>query len=705
MIFFRAFVKIGKLFLISCLLSGMILFVLGLVAGYFLFRSLSEDLPSLAGVSHKPSITTKIYDRNGVVLEELFAEELRAEIVPFSQIPKHTLHAFIAIEDERFYSHYGIDPKRILGAIVADIKEKRAVQGASTITQQLARNLFLTAKKTVKRKLQEVIMAIRLERTYTKNDIIALYLNQIFFGGRVHGIASAARHYFGKRVEELNVAESAMLAGMVKGPNLYNPFNSRQPNAWRERQKLVLRQMFNQGYISKASYDKEKEREMLFKKPGDSTTQLVAPYFVEHVKKILLEKFGYEKVYAEGLRVHTSLDLEVHKMAEEAFLKADVFKKKPIEDFPKFQGAMLVFNPQDGSILSMIGGRDFNLQKFNRATQAHRQPGSSFKPFNYAAAFEAGMSPNEVMIDEPYSKYDSGSGKWWSPKNYGGTYNGPVTLAYALSRSLNVISVKLAERIGVDKIIALAQRCGIKSPLIPNLTLALGSSDVTVLEIVSAYGAFANQGIHVEPRAVLRVEDAEGHVIWSEEVKEKEALREDVAFLVADTMRGTVEQGTGTKAAVEGFQIAGKTGTNQDFIDAWFIGYTTNVVLGVNIGYNDRQSMGKGETGGKLAAPIAGAFFKKFLAKYPAEPFKKPADVLSLSVCRESGLKAGPNCTRTGMLAFSKDNAPVVVCNAHLGGDAYYEEDPYVAEEEAAEAPPEGAGAEILHEAISAGGY
>jgi len=715
--------RLIKLFIISCFISGVILSALGGVSAFFLLKHLSEDLPPIAGVTHKPSITTKIYDRNGEVLDELFAEELRGEIVSIEQIPKMTQNAFIAVEDERYRQHYGIDPKRILGALYADIKEKRAVQGASTITQQLARNMFLTSKKTIKRKLQEMIMAFRLERTFTKDEILSLYLNQIFFGGRIHGISSAARYYFGKKVENLNVAESAILAGMVKGPNLYTPFNRHHPDAWKKRQVIVLGQMKKLGYISPSSYESAVNQRMAFASGETHSSSRNAQYFVEHVKKFLLDRFGYKKVYAQGLKVYTTLDLEVQKMAEKTFLESAVFKEKPIEDFPKFQGAFCAVDPKDGSILAMIGGRDFNLYKFNRATQARRQPGSAFKPFVYAAGFEAGLSPNTIINDEPYSKYDAGSGKWWTPKNYGGSYAGPVTIAYALAKSLNVVAVRVAERAGVDKIVAMAQRCGVMSPLTPNLTLALGSSEVTLLEMVSAYGTFANQGIHVQPRAISKVIDAEGQVIFQQDPIEKEALGEDVAYLIAQTMRGTVEWGTGTAAKVDGFQIAGKTGTNQDFIDAWFIGYTPNLAVGCNIGYDDRQSLGRGMTGGKLAAPIAGNFLKAFLKVHPAPSFVAPSSTETLKVCEQSGLKAGGDCTKTRMMTFRRENAPLVVCNAHLydyseenmyegqSGDGHFVDPSYGSEfggdsnREDGTRPP-GSGYELLtEEFLDDGGY
>ena len=664
----RGLVHFIKLLLISVILAGLVLAVVGGAIGAVLLQNLANDLPPLSALQHKPSITTKIYDVNGVVLDELFAEELREKIVPLSTIPKLTQSAFIATEDQRFYHHYGIDPKRIMGALYADLVAKGAVQGASTITQQLAKNVFLSSEKSIKRKLKEVIMAVRLERTYTKDEILALYLNEIFFGDRIHGISSASKYYFGKDVKDLDLAESAILAGLPKSPNRFSPFNKRQPLAWKERQKTVLMLMEQQGYITRKEMDLAAKQEVKFASGMNHSTSREAPYFLEYIKRQLLDRFGFKRVYAKGLKVYTTIDLKVQKLAESHFLNAPVFKKKSLEDDGDFGGSFLAIDPTDGSIRAMIGGRDFTHAKYNRAVQARRQPGSSFKPFVYAAAFASGVSPSKTMMDEPYSKWDPGSQKWWSPGNFGGKYSYEyVTLAYALAKSLNVIAVKTCEMVGVEKVIAMAQRLGIASPLVPNLTLALGSSEVTLLEMVSAYGSFANQGIHVNPRGIIRVEDADGQTIYEEEIVEREVLDEKVAYTMVRAMMGVVEFGTGTAAKVKGYQVAGKTGTTQDFIDAWFIGYMPDLVCGMNVGFEgQRKSMGKGMTGGTLIAPVVGAFFRDYVKMFQVrKEFRAPSGMQVVAICRESSLLPGPHCTEITSMAFPKGKEPSVHCHSH----------------------------------------
>jgi len=676
---FRGIFQFTKLLLISLILAGILLAIAGGIAAVVMFQNIAADLPPLSALQHKPSITTKIYDVNGNILDELFAEELREKIVPLSTIPKLTQAAFIATEDQRFYHHYGIDPKRIMGAIVADLIAHQAVQGASTITQQLAKNVFLSREKSIKRKLKEVIMAVRLERTYTKDEILALYLNEIFFGDRIHGIASAAKYYFGKDVKDLELAESAILAGLPKAPNLFSPFNKIHPQAWKDRQKTVLMLMEQQGYITHKEMESAAAQEIKFASGMAGSTSREAPYFLEYIKRQLLDRFGFKRVYAKGLKVYTTLDIKVQKLAEQHFLSAPVFKKKEFEDNPDFGGSMLAIDPTDGSIRAMIGGRDFLRAKYNRAVQARRQPGSSFKPFVYAAAFASGVSPSKTMMDEPYSKWDPGSQKWWSPGNFGGKYSYEyVTLAYALAKSLNVIAVKTCEMVGVEKVIAMAQRLGISSPLVPNLTLALGASEVTLLEMVSAYGSFANQGIHVNPRGIVRVEDADGQTIYEEDPVEREVLDEKTAYQMVRAMMGVIEFGTGTAAKVPGYQVCGKTGTTQDFIDAWFIGYMPDLVCGMNVGFEgERKSMGKGMTGGTLIAPVVGAFFRDYVKMYQVrKEFRAPSGMTVVAVCRESSLLPGPNCTEITTMAFPKGKEPTVHCHSHgLDNDATSDEE------------------------------
>ena len=620
-----------RLFLISSILAGIVVGI-GIAYGAMAYvKRMEADLPPLTGLKPTPSITTKIYDLNGVLLDELFAEELREAIVPLSQIPKITQLAFIATEDQRFYTHYGIDPKRILGALYADFIAKQAVQGASTITQQLAKNLFLTREKTVERKLKELLMAVRLERTYTKDEILELYVNTIFFGHRVFGIASAAKYYFGKTPQQLSVAESAVLAGLPKSPNRYSPFNRRWPNAWRERQHTVLALMRDQGYLTRVEYDHAIAETIKFASVTPHSTTTQAPYFLAWVKRQLLDRFGFKRVFASGLKVYTTLDVRVQAMAEKHFLNSAVFRSKPLEEVPDFQGAMLVMDANDGSVRAMVGGRDFEESQFNRAVQARRHPGSSFKPFVYAAAFRDGYAPGSTMEDAPYSVWDKGAQRWWSPGNFGHHYYGMVTLAEAMAKSLNVIAVKLCEAVTPERVIELAQRVGIQSPLTPNPSVALGACEVTLLEMVTGYATFANQGIRVKSHGIARVEDSTGKVIYEALPQDSEALEEHLAYTTTQCMMGVVDHGTAVRAKVPGYQLAGKTGTTQDFRDAWFIGFLPGLAVGAYVGYDEPRSMGHDMTGGRLVAPTIGAFLREYVQQFPvSREFRTPAGTAPL---------------------------------------------------------------------------
>ena len=655
-----------KLGMISAILAVLVVGIGVAVGAISLLSRLERELPALNGIKPTPSITTKIYDVNGVLLDELFAEELREAIVPLPQIPRITQLAFIATEDQRFYSHYGVDPKRVLGALYADFVAKQAVQGASTITQQLAKNLFLTREKTMERKLKELLMAVRLERTYTKDEILELYLNTIFFGHRVFGIASAAKYYFGKTVPQLTLAESAVLAGLPKSPNRFSPFNRRWPNAWKDRQHTVLGLMRDQGYISHVEYDQAIAEPLKFQTVTSHSTTVEAPYFLEWVKRQLLDRFGFKRVFASGLKVYTTLDVRVQKMAEKHFLNSDVFRSKPLEDVPDFQGAMLVMDTNDGSVRAMIGGRDFEWSKFNRAVQARRHPGSSFKPFVYAAAFREGMSPSTTMEDGPTSFWDKGAQRWWNPANYGHHYYGRVTLAEAMAKSLNTIAVKLAEAVTPERVIELAQRVGVSSPLTPNLSIALGACEVTLLEMLTGYATFANQGIRVKGHGIARVEDSAGKVIWEAEGQEKEAVDERLAWTTLQCMRGVVEHGTAVRAKVPGWQLAGKTGTTQDFRDAWFIGTMPGIAAGAYVGYDEPRSMGTDMTGGRLFAPTIGAFLKEYVQTFPVpREFRAPAGTATISVCSQTHLLPTSGCPHTVAIAFGPGMAPTARCSLH----------------------------------------
>jgi len=526
---------------------------------------------------------------------------------------------------------------------------------------QLARNRFLTLKKTYTRKINEMIMAVRLERHYTKDEILAQYLNEIFFGGNLYGISSATKYYFGKSVEDLTLAESAILAGMLPAPNRFAPTNGTRN--YKDRQRIVLTKMWKQGYITKS------EALAAYLKPvrivGKKERIVNAPYFVEYVKKKLIERFGWKRALSDGMKVYTTLDLDIQEIAEECFDSAKIFEKYPLDQYPDLQGAFICLDPTDGSLKSMIGGRDFSKYKFNRATMARRQPGSAFKPIVFCEALRQGIMPNTIITDEPIRYLIPNSDEYWEPKNYDERFRGPVILTRALERSYNIVAIKLLEKVGIDNVIALSRKLGIVSPMQPDLSMALGSSETTLLEMSSAYGAFANEGILVEPRGILRVEDDNGEVVIENDYKETEVLDEKEAYIISHMLTGVVQRGTGSRARVPGHEVAGKTGTTQDYADAWFLAYTPYMVAAASFGFDSRKSLGRGQAGGTVAAPVVGSFLKKLLQGQEPKPFHMPENVTEIAVCRDSGLLPLATCRLKVPVCFSEGKEPTTYCHIH----------------------------------------
>ncbi len=653
--------RLLKLTLVSILLAVGIVMAVGTTVFVLVLQGFAEELPVLSAAEYRPRQTTRILDQGGAVLAELHAEVDRAEIVPITEIPVHTRRAFVAIEDDQFYEHYGVRPDALVRAVILNLLRDKKAQGGSTITMQLARNRFLHLRKTYTRKLKEIIMAFRLERHYTKDEILAQYLNEVFFGGNLYGIASASRFYFGKPVSRLDLAESAMLAGILPAPNSYSPL--KHFKAAKRRQYMVLDKMWQLGYITqKQARDAYMQRVVL---EGEERTQTRAPYFVEHVRSWLLERLGPRRVYGGGLKVHTTLDPAVQAAAEDAFAKAEIFQRFPLEEHPDLHGAFLAIDPMQGAIRAMIGGRDFDTYKLNRATQARRQPGSSFKTFVFAEALSQGIQPNTIVNDEPIRYVLPATNEVWEPQNSTGRFHGPVILSQALEMSYNIVAVRLLERVGVEKTMRLVKKLGVRSPMDPVLAMALGTSEVTLLEMVSAYGTLANQGILVTPHAVTRVEDDEGNVLFEGRVQEREVLDPRVAYQLTSMLRGVVERGTGTRARVPGYAIAGKTGTTQEKADAWFLGYTPDLVVGCSVSFDSRKSLGTQGDGGRAAAPVVGAFFQNWLTRSPPREFEKPNGIHEVEVCKDSGFLPLSGCKRKQALVFLEGRGPSTYCHLH----------------------------------------
>jgi penicillin-binding protein 1A len=593
--------------------------VLGLALG-FLTATLNTK-PSLVK-DIRPSASSQIYDINGNLITNIHSVENRVP-VKFSQLPKDLINAFIAVEDARFYQHSGVDPRGIMRAVWSNITQHSVSEGGSTITQQLAKNAYLSQEQTLRRKIQEAFLALQLERQYSKNEILELYLNQIYFGQGAYGVQAAAQLYFGKNVEDLSLSECAMLAGIPKSPNYYSPLNNFK--AANERKSTVLDQMEKYNYIDSSTNRKAKSEEIKLAKHTDDSNNASASYFVEYVTQKLIDKYGADAVYKEGLQIYTTLDMNMQKAAENSMTNLPTYRTDD-NGIAQPQGALVAIDPHTGYIKAMVGGR--GNDKFNRATMAERQPGSAFKPFVFLAALESDFTPSTIIDDSPITI----SG--WSPQNYDGGFSGKVTLRQTAENSLNVPTVKIAKLIGIDKPLYYAQQLGISTLVLEgssndrNLSSSLGglTRGVTPLELASAYSAFANNGNRAEPTAIVKIVDRNGKVLEQHTVSAKNVISEQTAYVLTDMLKGVVERGTGTRANI-GRPAAGKTGTTSDYKDAWFVGYTPDLVAVVWMG-NDSDGTLRGITGGNTPAVIWKDFMTAALSGTPVHDFTRPDGVV-----------------------------------------------------------------------------
>ncbi len=642
------------------------------IAGGIVFGVLITYLGEIPLVSdlkaYKPSLSTKIYDVHGDLITELFSEQ--RTLISLDDVPKQLQQAMLAIEDNNFYQHFGIQFSGILRSLLVNFLHKRYQQGGSTITQQLARNMFLTRRKTIERKLKEIILALQIERTYTKREILEMYFNQIYFGNGAYGIESASRSYFGKHVQNLLLPECALLAGLPRAPSAYNPY--RHPEKALRRRDLVLTRMQRLGRLT----PEEAEAARLTPLKLSSVEISEAPYFVEYVRQQLEERFGSNAIYKAGLKVYSSLDLNLQRMAQDAFNEGLVEAEaliRPGLQTPKgrepepLQGALVLLEPATGEIKALIGGRDFQKSKFNRAVQAQRQPGSAFKPFIYTTAFIHGFTQADIILDTPVVFKDN-QGKVWKPENFSNKFRGATTLRTALTKSRNVVTVKLLDKLGVKSVIQTAKKLGIKSSLKPYLTLALGASEVNLLELVSAYGCFPNRGIRVEPLSILRTENNSGEILEENTPFRQEVLDEASAAIMTNLLENVINRGTGYGARRLGFKhpAGGKTGTTNDFSDAWFLGFTSEYAAGVWIGLDSHRSMGKGITGGKVACPIWTKLMLRIYTERAPKKFIYPGSVKIVKFCNVSGLLPNPGCQQHVALgAFAIGTAPTQSCDVH----------------------------------------
>lgn len=673
----------NMLFTIGKLIVTFFFFLLIAITGAFIgvLVSYSPKLPDIDSIDNSlPSQSTKIYAKDKTLLANLFIEN--RTIVPISSIPENLKLAIIAIEDAKFYEHKGIDISGIIRAFYKNIRGQKIIEGGSTITQQLARNLFLSHRRTFARKIKEILISFQMERKYSKDEILELYLNQIYFGEGAYGVESAAQTYFGKSVDKLNLAEASLLAGIPKSPLNYSPYTNFDLS--KQRQEIVLSRMLEVGFITEEEYINAKNYQLKFlPKPKYEGENYVAPYFTSYVIDQLINKFGATNVFRGGLRVYTTLDMEMQKHAENAIENA--LKEAQKNNLNISQGALVAIEPQTGHILAMVGGKSWQESKFNRATQAKRQPGSAFKPFVYAAAIDKGFAPNSLVEDAPV-EYRAGA-KIWKPQNYDKRFRGILTFRKALALSVNIPAVKIAEQVGIDTVIEYARKMGLTSvdPINDrNLALSLGglTYGVSPLEMASAFSVFAAEGIKHEPISILKIENSNGVLIEEARQDKKIVLSKRTALILTDMLRDVIKYGTGTGASI-GRDAAGKTGTTSDFRDCWFVGFTPQISCAVWFG-NDNNTPTNKVVGGQLPARTWAKFMKEAHSKLPVISFsseyagwkevEKNIDEvrkientrIEIEICSQSNLTATPYCPEPVTKKFPEGEEPVQICNLHL---------------------------------------
>ncbi|HKV50051.1 MAG TPA: PBP1A family penicillin-binding protein [Gemmatimonadaceae bacterium] len=635
-----------------------------------------------------PHQTSKLYADDGRFVAELGLE--RRTLVPLSEIPKTVQEAFVITEDKRFYAHHGIDWIRVFGAAVHNVGAGAYAQGFSTLTMQLARNIFtekISREKTLTRKIKEAKVAREIERLYPKNKILELYLNQIYLGNGAYGVETAAQRYFGKSVRELNLAEAATLAGLPKAPERYNP--RRFPDRAIQRRNTVIELMRRAGVVS--AEDAQLARAYPLRLARKEESGELAPYFVEWVRRQLEDQFG-DKLYTDGLKVYTTLDVDLQSAAERNLEKQmraieagkyGAFKHTTFEQYtaraasgqsdaansPYLQGAFVAVDPRTGAVRALVGGRDFDDSKFDRATQALRQPGSTFKPVVYATAIHNGLPPSYLLDDSPLI-VPQPNGTDWTPQNYDLKFEGIMPMRRALYRSRNLATIRLGMQLGEQNVIAMARQLGLTTPIPPYPSIHIGSADVYPLEMISAYTTFATLGVRATPFGITRVEDASGHVIFQANPQRYVVLSPEEAWLMVDMLKDVVRRGTAASVWASGFHIpaGGKTGTTNDYSDVWFIGFTPDLVAGVWMGFDRPQKIMADAQGGRLAAPAWLGFMNEVYARRP-EPadWPRPEDIISRDIDWTTGLLRNPFCPDSDVTTefFIPGTEPTRECDVH----------------------------------------
>ncbi|MCX5783065.1 MAG: transglycosylase domain-containing protein [Elusimicrobia bacterium] len=668
-------------------------------------RMVFSELPSISQFEdYTPALTTRVFDANNQVIAE-FSIEKRA-LIPLNKMPVDIQNAVIAMEDSDFFNHYGVSLKGIFRALVRDILHRRIAQGGSTITQQLAKLILLKPEKKLMRKLREMALAVQIESKFSKQEILQLYLNQIYFGEGAYGVGAAAKIYFGKEISQLTLGECALLVGIIPSPATYSPFG--HLDTAKTRRSLVLQRMYEESYITSEEKDKaEQEPVSEVKPPFIGST---APYFIEYIRRILEPKYGVNTLWKGGLSIYTTLDLAAQKAAETimeknlAVIDEEVRKEleanppEPSEDEeesseakapPRLQGAFFAMDVKSGAIKVMIGGRDYKETQFNRVTQATRQPGSSFKPFVWLTALMNGYTAATIIEDKPLAYYFDGR-EWrifegatdqysidlatqpfvgnkdfkiWTPVNVDKKTLGKITLRRGLELSRNLASVYLIDKLGPSAVVETAKKAGIKRPLDPVLSLSLGTSVVSMIEMVNGFSTFTNGGIRVEPYGIIRVTDQHGKTLEEHSPTESEQFSPQYSFLITNLMRGVVDRGTGNYARRLKRPLAGKTGTSQDHRDLWFIGMTPDISAGAWMGYDDFSSIESRDwTGGSTVVPWWTEIMQEILKEQPVREFPVPEGISFVLVDPDTGNLALPTCKRKFMEAFLKGTEPKTFC-------------------------------------------
>jgi penicillin-binding protein 1A len=750
------------------LIMACILMLVGAAAMVGVYFYLSDDLPKITSLrDYHPSIITTVYSDDNRKIAEFYKE--RRIVVPLSSIPRQLQQAFIAAEDSRFYKHQGIDFFSIIRAFIKNIEAGTIVQGGSTITQQVTKSFLLTPERSYERKIKEAILAYRIDKTFTKEEVLYLYLNQIYLGHGAYGVEAAAENYFGKSVSQLNLAECAILAGLPQAPSRYSPF--RFPERAKQRQIYVLNRMLAEGFINNTEVTEAIDVKMDIKPRRNWYIEEV-PIYTEHIRRYVEKKYGRDALYNQGLKIYAAVNIEMQKAARKEIEKGlrdldrrrgyrgpethlapeeierfsderqsilmenpliegatakgviidvndksgtatvrlgdargiisiddirwarrpnanrsfyqdrvkkvsqvlktgDVIQVRAIkmqestelwdlslEQIPDAQSALLCIEAETGLVKVMVGGRDFMESQFNRAIQSRRQPGSAFKPIIYAAALDKGFTAASEIIDAPIVFDDAVNDFTWKPKNYGKKFYGPTLLREALTKSRNVVTIKILQDIGIDYSIDYARKLGIESEMARDLSIALGSSGVSLLELVNSYAVFANQGYLVQPAFITKIEDRFGNILEEMNPSRERVIDKSTAYIMTSLLESVVKEGTGKRVKALNRPVAGKTGTTNDLQDAWFVGYTPQFISGVWVGYDDGRTLGKGETGSRTASPIWLGFMKTILKDKPVRVFQVPEGVVFAKIDAETGLLPIPESRKTRFECFKEGTVP-----------------------------------------------